>query len=256
MISAEINILRQLHHPNIVCLIEVHEFRGIIYLVFEEYEGKSLESIFNEKVEITEFKKYQIIEQILLALKYIHSEGIIHRGIKPKNIILKEKSNLNEVVLIDFSLSVYYTKKNDFLFKNCGEPGYLAPELLMGFKYNYSIDIFAAGAIFSFILSGEPLFKGLNLEEITKQNYNFKNLLEQEVFKKLNNIIKCEWLLLIEKMLKRFYNERITASEALDMMIFKNINKETDIYIKNDYLDTHATIPNEGITNRQNLKIF
>lgn len=237
-------------------MIEVHEFRGIIYLIFEEYEGKSLENMFNEKAEITEYKKYQMIEQILLALKYIHSEGIIHRGIKPKNIILKENSNKNEVLLIDFSLSVYYTKKNDFLFKNCGDPGYLAPELLMGFKYNYSIDIFAAGAIFFFILSGEPLFKGLNLEEITKQNYNFKNIIEEEFFKKLNNSIKCDWLTLLEKMLTRFHNERITASEALEMMIFKKINKETDIYIKNDFLDTQATIPNEGITNRQNLKIF
>ena len=81
------------------------------------------------------------------ALQYIHSKGILHRDIKPENLILHSRENNYDICLADFGLADFYNPNCDYIFRRCGTPGYVAPELLQDKLYDYKIDIFSAGTL-------------------------------------------------------------------------------------------------------------
>ena len=252
----EITILRQTHHISIISLHEVHEFRGVVFLVFEPFLSESLYAILKKNILIEESQKIKIIEKILRALKYMHSEGIIHRGINPSNILFRSEKNYGDVIIGDFSLAVYYNKENKFHFTQCGVPGYLAPEVLFGWKFDYKMDVFGAGAIFYLIIMERRLFEGNNDKDIIKKNYEFKEFVKQDYE---NRIVKINpmWLDLINQMLKKFPEDRISAMEALDNQVFKSEDaNDCEIYIRPEALETQGTIPTEGASKRNVLREF
>ena len=108
--------------------------------------------------------------------------GIMHRDIKPENLILKDEENL-VLKLADFGLAEFANKSNELIFKRCGTPGYVAPEILNDEKYNTMVDAFSAGVIFYILLTGCSVFNGKNHEEIIIKN---KNCLVNWSFEKIN----------------------------------------------------------------------
>ncbi len=141
----EINIMRNMNHPNIIKLYEVYEGEFHIYLVLELLKGGELFDRIIKKGHYSEKDASIVIRKLLWALEYLHQKGIMHRDIKPENLILKD-DNEYEIKLADFGLAEYEDKK-ELLFKRCGTPGYVAPEVLEDKKYDTKVDIFSAGVI-------------------------------------------------------------------------------------------------------------
>lgn len=83
----------------------------------------------------------------MTGLNYLESLDIIHRDLKPENIVFRDKEDQHEVVIVDFGFA---TKVDHYknLFTRCGTPGYVAPEVLNDFPYNWKADVFSAGIIF------------------------------------------------------------------------------------------------------------
>ena len=90
--------------------------------------------------------KYYLF-QLLQALEYSHSRGIIHRDVKPMNIIIDQKTN--RLKLIDWGLAEFYLPGQEYNVRVASRP-YKGPELLIGYKkYGYSLDIWSAGCVFA-----------------------------------------------------------------------------------------------------------
>ena len=103
---------------------------------------------------------------LIQGLLYLHKKGIMHRDLKPENMILKNKGDLEENTLkiVDFGLSSY-CDVDEYLFKRCGTPGYVAPEIINSSskdntKFCPKVDIFSAGVIFYILVMGKSPFKG------------------------------------------------------------------------------------------------
>lgn len=138
--------MRRLEHSNIIQLHEVHESDKHIYLVLELLQGGELLDRIMRKGQYNERDASLLMKNLLSALNYMHSKGIMHRDIKPENLILKDSQNDSEIKIADFGLAASI-HNNDLLFKRCGTPGYVAPEILEDERYDEKVDIFSAGVI-------------------------------------------------------------------------------------------------------------
>jgi serine/threonine protein kinase len=152
----EIELMRCISHENIIQLYEVYETDRSIYLLLELIQGKSLQDILKKpsfKESYSEAKVMVMINSILEGLAYLATKGIMHRDLKPDNILLDKN---DKIKIVDFGLATFI-KLNTYIFKKCGTPGYIAPEV---FKYDEKVpstnyddrcDVFSAGCIFYYM---------------------------------------------------------------------------------------------------------
>ena len=138
--------MRHLDNEYIIKLYEVYESDQHIYLVLELLNGGELFSKIAKKTRYSEKDACSLMKNLLNALDYLHSKGIMHRDLKLENLILKQANNDVDVKIVDFGLATILNS-NDWLFKRCGTPGYVAPEILADEKYDQKVDVFSAGVI-------------------------------------------------------------------------------------------------------------
>ncbi len=127
----EIYLLRALDNNCILKLFEIYETENSLYMVMELIRGgEMLHQINHQKFDE---KTISIcMHNLLVAVNHMHSLNIIHRDLKPDNILLKNTNSITEIVIADFGLATFLDFHNQ-MFKRCGTPGYVAPEIL-GYK--------------------------------------------------------------------------------------------------------------------------
>ncbi|EGR31496.1 protein kinase domain protein [Ichthyophthirius multifiliis] len=160
----ELKIMQNVNdHPNIVKLHEVFEGDYTYYLVMELIEGPSLqEDLYNRENLYTNHQIIQIMKMLILAIQYCSKKNIMHRDLKPDNILLIKRSKTFSLKIVDFGLAAY-SNQIPYIFPKCGTPGFVAPEIanLNDKKKGYGVicDVFSLGAIFFILLTGENLFQ-------------------------------------------------------------------------------------------------
>lgn len=142
----EIKMMRAMDHPRVLKLHELYEGENFIYCLCELYRGADLLKSIIKKGSQPEAKTLTIILQILQGLENMHKNKIIHRDLKPENIIFKSSSQI-DIGIVDLGFATY-EEDYDKLFKRCGTPGYVAPEILNDKPYNCKVDIYSCGIIF------------------------------------------------------------------------------------------------------------
>lgn len=155
---------RLLDHPHIVKLLTVDIIDNILIMVMEYIEGTDLEKILDKSsaLEIKIALKY--FKQILSALAFAHQKSVIHRDIRPSNILI----NLdNDVKIADFGTSTLLQEKQ-FATTKIGSPPYMAPEQFEG-KAVFASDIYSAGSLFYEMVTGFPPIVLANPMEIYKK---------------------------------------------------------------------------------------
>jgi serine/threonine-protein kinase len=154
-----------LHHPNIVSIYEYGEDGDCAFIAMECVPGKSLREHLaaGYRPELARFP--EVIDQILEALEYSHSRGVIHRDVKPSNVLVSEHGI---VKISDFGIARLQTSNLTKLGEVLGTPNYMSPEQFLGDRVDERTDIYAAGVIVYEVLTGTRPFKGTDAQ-IMKQ---------------------------------------------------------------------------------------
>jgi serine/threonine protein kinase len=138
-------MMREVEHPSLLEIIEIYEGDNNIYCLGKLLEGDNLSVIINDKKnKIEEQVINNFCFKMLQALAYLEAKKIIHRDMKPENIVFEKKGSLMTPVLIDLGFATF---EQDFrlLFSRCGTPGYVAPEVLNDKDYTCKADVFSLG---------------------------------------------------------------------------------------------------------------
>ncbi|KAH9385909.1 hormonally upregulated Neu-associated kinase [Nematocida major] len=190
----EIRVLQRLSHPNIIRIIETVETQNQSLIVMEKCKF-SLSSV--AKTGNLPYKTIlRIFRDILVGVRYLHTNGIIHRDIKLGNVMISEE---NDLKIIDFGLS------KDTLFSApktfCGTPDFISPEMMERMPYTKKTDIYSTGMLVYFLIFRCDYSRARI--EAGKRSEQYRVLLE-----------------LLEKMLEKEPSKRISAEEALNSSIF------------------------------------
>ncbi|CAL1284399.1 unnamed protein product [Larinioides sclopetarius] len=155
----EISLLKELEHPNVVRLEDVVYSDQKLYLVFEYLDfdlKKQLDQLNTNGLSLRVAKSY--LYQLLRGLAYCHSRKILHRDLKPQNLLVDNEGNIK---LADFGLARAFSLPIKAYTHEIVTLWYRAPEILLGVKeYSTSVDIWSLGCIFAEMLTKRPLFPG------------------------------------------------------------------------------------------------
>ncbi len=146
----------KLAHPNVVRTIACGKEHERYYVVMEFLPGGTLASLLHDKSPAVEGRKIEIMRQAARGLEYVHSCGVIHRDISPRNVMLDAGGAAK---LIDFGVSI---SRADHVLKRglrTGRPGYMAPELIRDSTYDERTDIYAFGVSLYCVVTGQPPFR-------------------------------------------------------------------------------------------------
>lgn len=206
----EIQVLKNLDHPNIIKIFKGFEDTKNFYIVMEYCEGGELfQRILTERY-LNESEAAKIMLQLLSAVSYCHSHSVIHRDLKPENLLLEGRADDLLIKVGDFGNSVIFNIKSKIsgIF---GSLFYLAPEVIDN-QYNEKCDEWSCGIILFVLLTGKPPFNGRTDQEII-HNIKYGILItEGSAFSKISKEAKD----LIHQLLNRDPQSRITAANAMN----------------------------------------
>jgi serine/threonine protein kinase len=206
----EIKLLKKLrNHKNIIKYFEHFENEKHFFIVMENIAGGNLLNAINKMSKFTEPMAKNIFKQLIETIKYLHNIGIVHRDIKPDNILMELD---NTIKLCDFGVSKE-VKEGQLLTDSCGTPAFVAPEILKDSPYNpFMADIWSSGVVLYAMVTGFFPFRGVNQTELHRNiltgsfpklkdaSYELKDLLnrilEVNPNKRINidDILKHPWL--------------------------------------------------------------
>eukprot|EP01123_Difflugia_compressa_P008397 TRINITY_DN2498_c1_g1_i1.p1 TRINITY_DN2498_c1_g1~~TRINITY_DN2498_c1_g1_i1.p1 ORF type:complete len:298 (-),score=41.06 TRINITY_DN2498_c1_g1_i1:126-1019(-) len=160
----EISLLKELDHPNVVRLIEIVHDVDKLTLVFE-FCDQDLKQHLDTHYGIIDHTKIKwFLYQLLKGVEYCHRRRVLHRDLKPQNLLISKKDNT--LKLADFGLARAFTVPVRNYSPEVVTLWYRAPEVLMGFKnYSTPIDMWSIGCIFAEMKNGKPLFTGKTAEQ-------------------------------------------------------------------------------------------
>ncbi|CAD8124577.1 unnamed protein product [Paramecium sonneborni] len=241
----EIQIMNELSHPNIIQLYKVFETNKHINMVLELIEGGEL--LKNHRYNIRDAR--QIIKQLAICVDYMHQKGIMHRDLKPQNILCK--NNSVDIVLADFGLATWIKAKQHIYYR-CGTTGYVAPEILKykeGTKmYTEKCDIFSLGVILYQLIYNNHPFKDLDKTKILQKNLCVEFKFDDS-FKVPQS---CKDL--ITQMLRQNPKQRPSAAELLkhdffNEILFEQSNSNLTMIFQDSFSDIKRSGPSLSFQN-------
>ncbi|MBW4632151.1 MAG: serine/threonine protein kinase [Iphinoe sp. HA4291-MV1] len=183
-------ILEELgQHPQIPALLTYFEENNHNYFVQEFIEGTNLSTLVEKEGAFCENQIWELLENLLPVLKFIHAHNLIHCDIKPENIILRSSSNLinaKDLVLVDFGSARTMTSIDQLTGESrIGSPEYAAPEQIQG-KPVFTSDLYSLGVTCIYLLTQIPPF---DLFDVATDSWVWREYLTTEVSERLGKIL-------------------------------------------------------------------
>ena len=169
-----------LNHPNIVKVYDVSVSENLQYIVMEYVDGMTLREYLNERGgKLTSRETVHFISQILKALEHAHANGVVHRDIKPQNIMLLDNGQLR---MMDFGIARISRAENQLTGgKAMGSVHYISPEQAKGDETDFTSDIYSVGVMMYEMLSGHLPFDADDVVEVAIKQISDKPQSLQEL---------------------------------------------------------------------------
>ena len=254
----EIKLLKKLrNHKNIIKYFEHFETEKYFCIVMENIPGGNLLSAINKMSKFSESMARNIFKQLIHTLKYLHNLNIVHRDIKPDNILLELDDTIK---LCDFGVSKQ-VRKGQLLTDSCGTPAFIAPEILKNAPYNpYGTDIWSSGVVLYIIVSGFFPFRGVNEIELRKSilSGNYPKLVDisdnlKDLLSKLLEVNPDKRITLDEIMKHPWMNDDLNKNENTNENLFTKAEKIIYGKLKLDYRKEEKEKLVENFTNKNIL---
>lgn len=212
-------------HKNITCLydmdiVNIHNFNEV-YL-YEELLECDMHQIIRSQQTLTDAHYQSFIYQILTGLKYIHSANVLHRDLKPGNLLVNADCELK---ICDFGLARGYSedpaKDAGFLTEYVATRWYRAPEIMLSFRsYTKAIDVWSVGCIFAELLTGKPFFKGHDYVNQLYRILNFLGTPSEETLCRIGSQRAQEYVRSLPFMPKQSFSKAFQGAnpEAIDLL--------------------------------------
>lgn len=237
----EAQAVAKLSHPNIVRIYDVDFSGALNYLVMEYVEGCSLKEYLDNHAPLPVEEALAIFQQLLQALQHAHENNVIHRDIKPHNILLDTKHNVR---VTDFGLAV----NNGDLARETGSSDimgsvyYMSPEQIKGETVSAATDIYSAGVVLYEMLCGRRPFTGETAVEIARQHLKGSCLPPH----KLNPTVSTELSSFVMKAIRRDKNLRFATAAQMMSELRPIQNKNRRVIIKPLTLDVLPGVKTEA----------
>jgi len=156
----EIGFLKELHHPHIAPLLDFGEADWLLYFVMPCFEGPTLRQHLTQVRRLPLREAFTVADEILDALDYAHSKGIVHRDVKPENVVLSPESG---TILVDFGIArAIAASESDRVTRSgftVGTTTYMSPEQAAGAsELDHRSDLYSFGCLLFECLTGQPPF--------------------------------------------------------------------------------------------------
>lgn len=221
-IIAERHVLTKISHPFVVRMSHSFQSDLKLYFIMEYLSGGELFKYLKRVGKFSEENTRFYAAEVILALEYLHANGIVYRDLKSENILLDEEGHIK---LTDFGLSKIGVMGNSQCFTFCGTPEYLAPEVLLGKGHNKNVDWWGLGLLIYEMLSGSHPFRSKNksmsviFNEITDEPIVLPAGLSEAATDLLSQLLKID-------PSERLGSSELDAEEIKSHEFFKEVNWE------------------------------
>ena len=158
----ELILARQITHRNVIRIFDLSEANGIKFITMEFIEGQDLKSLITEKGRVSVDQAVGIVEQVCLALEAAHSEGVVHRDLKPQNIMIDKQGRAS---VMDFGIARSVEAGGMTMTGMVvGTPDYMSPEQVMGERVDVRSDLFTLGVIMYELFTGAMPYRSDSLQ--------------------------------------------------------------------------------------------
>ena len=231
----ELKIMSIIDHPNIVRVYEYYECHGVVFIVMELMSGGELFDKIVEYEHYTEKQAAETFTPIVDAVRYCHKLGIVHRALKPENLLYSSNEENAMIKVSDFGFAKFLIPKSqEQLFTACGTPSYVAPEIIESKGYDAKVDCWSLGVILYVMLCGFPPFyaddNNTLFNMIKSADYEFHSPYWDNVSENAKDLIKK---LLVVEPSKRLSTEEILKHPWLT----QTTHSKEVLAFKEDYIE-------------------
>lgn len=220
----EFKVISRLRHPNIITLYDFGETENrIIYMVLEFIDGRTLYDVVTSE-KLTDGQAISITRQIAAALAEAHGKGVIHRDLKPQNVMVyKDHAGAYQVKVLDFGMAKLLSGADESLVQltregvAVGTPRYIAPEQARGKDVGPYSDLYALGLLFYETFTGERAVKADTIESAIIAHVSPEPL-ELEEIERVPKYARSVLFRLIEKSVDRRYQDAREVVRDLDQL--------------------------------------
>ena len=225
-------LLASLQHPCLATVFAFGEHDGFLFMALELVEGQSLHHLIRDRVMLSPRRSAGIAVQVLDALDAVHSRGILHRDVKPANIMVTRRGGSDLVKVLDFGMAKLASGAKSWKDITdpktiIGTPQYVSPEQVRGLKVDHRCDLYSVGIVLYEMLLGHPPFHG-SVYEILRHHLNTDPIrprqLRTDVPESLERVV-------LEALAKdpahRFENAR-TFADALERLVEGELAKDAE----------------------------